>query len=290
MTSEEVNKFREPEASVALGFPNLDENILLNKHCPQNLKHRWQIKVNSSMRAAPLIADSNSDGKLGVVVPSLVHYLEVLEGSNGDRMPGWPVFHGSIVHASPLLYDIDKDGVREIALATYNGEILFFRISGYLMSDKLVVPQFKMNRNFHEDLFPDPIDSSGPDIHDDKLMDEVFLNFIPTPAVHKDMANASKEDNQEKQNSSQIEADIKLLQTINDSYQEERTRNAESGTNSRRRFLQDHDAKGSEQSRSGSIANKAEDFLAATVEDELSADSNFDYEDYVDKNMSKDEK
>jgi hypothetical protein len=31
------------------------------------------------------------------------------------------------VHASPLLYDIDKDGVREIALATYNGEVLFFR-------------------------------------------------------------------------------------------------------------------------------------------------------------------
>ena len=31
------------------------------------------------------------------------------------------------MHASPLLYDIDKDGVREIALATYNGEVLFFR-------------------------------------------------------------------------------------------------------------------------------------------------------------------
>lgn len=40
---------------------------------------------------------------------------------------GWPAFHKSTVHASPLLYDIDKDGVREIALATYNGEVLFFR-------------------------------------------------------------------------------------------------------------------------------------------------------------------
>jgi hypothetical protein len=40
---------------------------------------------------------------------------------------GWPAFHQSTVHSSPLLYDIDKDGVREIALATYNGEVLFFR-------------------------------------------------------------------------------------------------------------------------------------------------------------------
>ena len=43
-------------------------------------------------------------------------------------MSGWPAFHQSTVHSSPLLYDIDKDGVREIALATYNGEVLFFRL------------------------------------------------------------------------------------------------------------------------------------------------------------------
>ena len=40
---------------------------------------------------------------------------------------GWPAFHQSTVHSSPLLYDIDKDGVREIAWVTYNGEVLFFR-------------------------------------------------------------------------------------------------------------------------------------------------------------------
>lgn len=29
-----------------------------------------------------------SDGKLEIVVPSFVHYLEVLEGADGDKMPG----------------------------------------------------------------------------------------------------------------------------------------------------------------------------------------------------------
>lgn len=36
-----------------------------------------------------------SDGKLDIVVPSFVHYLEVLDGSDGDKMPGmflWLVF------------------------------------------------------------------------------------------------------------------------------------------------------------------------------------------------------
>jgi hypothetical protein len=42
-------------------------------------------------------------------------------------IPGWPAFHQSNVHLSPLLYDIDKDGIREIVLATYNGLVNIFR-------------------------------------------------------------------------------------------------------------------------------------------------------------------
>lgn len=52
-------------------------------------------------------------------------------------MLGWPAFHQSNVHSSPLLFDIDKDGVREIALATYNGEVLFFRLL-LLADDKYI--------------------------------------------------------------------------------------------------------------------------------------------------------
>ncbi|KAL4572351.1 hypothetical protein LXL04_019124 [Taraxacum kok-saghyz] len=167
---EKANKFRDREATDdSLGYPNFDEDELLNKQCPQNLELRWQTEVSSSIYATPLIADINSDGKLDVVVPSFVHYLEVLEGSDGDKMPGWPAFHQSTVHASPLLYDIDKDGVREIALATYNGEVLFFRSSGYMMSDKLEVPRLKVKRDWYVGLHPEVVDRSNPDVHDDLL-------------------------------------------------------------------------------------------------------------------------
>ncbi len=40
---------------------------------------------------------------------------------------GWPAFHSSSVHASPLLYDIDSDGVRDILVATYDGQIVFYK-------------------------------------------------------------------------------------------------------------------------------------------------------------------
>ncbi|XP_028770563.1 protein DEFECTIVE IN EXINE FORMATION 1 [Neltuma alba] len=167
------NAFREREATDdSLGYPEIDEEALLNTQCPKNLELRWQTEVSSSIYATPLVADINSDGKLEIVVPSFVHYLEVLEGSDGDKMPGWPAFHQSTVHSSPLLYDIDKDGVREIALATFNGEVLFFRVSGYMMSDKLVVPRRKVRKDWYAGLDSDPVDRSHPDVHDDQLVQE----------------------------------------------------------------------------------------------------------------------
>ncbi|KAL7171479.1 hypothetical protein ACSBR2_036185 [Camellia fascicularis] len=75
--------------SPALGSALRDEDELLNTQCPQHLELRWQTEVSSSVYATPLIADINSDGKLDIVVPSFVHYLEVLEGSDRDKMPGY---------------------------------------------------------------------------------------------------------------------------------------------------------------------------------------------------------
>ncbi|WVZ16819.1 hypothetical protein V8G54_009801, partial [Vigna mungo] len=174
--SKTKNNFREREASDdSLGYPEIDEDALVNSKCPKNLELRWQTEVSSSIYANPLIADINSDGKLEVVVPSFVHYLEVLEGADGDKMPGWPAFHQSTVHSSPLLYDIDKDGVREIALATYNGEVLFFRVSGYLMSDKLEIPRRKVLKEWFVGLDPDPVDRSHPNVHDDQLVQEATI-------------------------------------------------------------------------------------------------------------------
>ncbi|CAN6992232.1 unnamed protein product [Brassica rapa subsp. trilocularis] len=239
------NKFRERKATDdELSYPEIDEDALLNSQCPRNLELRWQTQVTSSVYATPLIADINSDGKLDIVVPSFVHYLEVLEGSDGDKMPGWPAFHQSNVHASPLLFDIDKDGVREIALATYNGEVLFFRVSGFLMSDKLVVPRRKVNKNWHVGLNPDPVDRSHPDVHDELLVHEAeemkaSMTTQPnatttTPNVtvsmskefHGEASNVLSQEDQKKPENNQTEAVVKPSPGLHNSSLDVRANNS----------------------------------------------------------------
>ncbi|CAN7113303.1 unnamed protein product [Brassica rapa subsp. narinosa] len=239
------NKFRERKATDdELSYPEIDEDALMSTQCPRNLELRWQTEVTSSVYATPLIADINSDGKLDIVVPSFVHYLEVLEGSDGDKMPGWPAFHQSNVHASPLLFDIDKDGVREIALATYNGEVLFFRVSGFLMSDKLVVPRRKVNKNWHVGLNPDPVDRSHPDVHDELLVheaEEMKASMTTQPnattttpnvtvsmskEIHGEASNVSSQEDQKKPENNQTEAVVKPTPELHNSTLDVRANNS----------------------------------------------------------------
>lgn len=310
------NKFRDREASDdSLGYPNIDEDALLNSKCPKTLELRWQTEVSSSIYATPLIADINSDGKLEIVVPSFVHYLEVLDGSDGDKTPGWPAFHQSTVHASPLLYDIDKDGSREIALATYNGEVLFFRVSGYMMVDKLVVPRRKVKKNWYVGLDPDPVDRSHPDVHDD----QIILEAENAKSMHQTKGNNSgtpvpatiSTENEIKSNGSQIGTDIRQPASENNSSVNIATvtngninssATVTNETSTGRRLLEDNNSEGSKESQSKNNAN--EDVRAATVEnegsleaeadssfdllresDELADEYNYDYDDYVDESM-----
>ncbi|XP_010923143.1 protein DEFECTIVE IN EXINE FORMATION 1 isoform X1 [Elaeis guineensis] len=325
--SEEVkktNKFREREASDdMLGYPNLDEDSLLNSKCPKHVELRWQTEVSSSIYATPLVADINSDGKLEVVVPSFVHYLEVLEGSDGDKLPGWPAFHQSTVHSSPLLYDIDKDGTREIALATYNGVINFFRASGYMMMDKLEVPRRKVRKDWYVGLHQEPADRSHPDIHDDQeasvknAMSQIngstsgLNNSVKTTVGNIGSSmNVSKPEDERKRDLAQAGQDNGLVNNLDNTTVHNVSLGsaiAENTTQSRRRLLEDSDSKGAQEGTSESRANDS-DLQAATVENnevlEEDADSsfdlfrnaedlddeyNYDYDDYVDESMWGDE-
>ncbi|KAM0953408.1 putative transcription factor WD40-like family [Dioscorea sansibarensis] len=320
------NKFREREASDdMLGYPTIDEDSLLNTKCPRHVELRWQTEVSSSIYATPLIADINSDGKLEVVVPSFVHYLEVLEGTDGEKMPGWPAFHQSTVHASPLLYDIDKDGTREIALATYNGVINFFRVSGYLMTEKLEVPRRRVRKDWYVGLLPDPVDRSHPDVHDDSLAKESSdknsmsdtngnmpgLNTSTTTSGILDSSgNLSRQEDRGGHDPTQSgqENGLPANQDIATAKNESLGSSTVNSARSQRRLLEDTDSKGAQEGDSDFRSNIDDVAHAATVENnealEDDADSSFDifrdpedlpdeysydYDDYVDESMWGDE-
>ena len=53
---------------------------------------RWAAEVSSSVYSTPLIADVFSDGTKEVVVPTFVHYLELLEArACAETPPSMPL-------------------------------------------------------------------------------------------------------------------------------------------------------------------------------------------------------
>eukprot|EP00899_Mesostigma_viride_P004982 jgi/Mesvir1/14485/Mv05189-RA.1 len=159
------NKFLQRQATA--DSEQIDEDVHLGSECPQGVSLRWMSEVSSSIYTTPLIADINSDGQKEVIVASFVHYLEVLDGSDGEKLAGWPAYHRSSVHSSPLLYDVDADGVLDVVLATYDGEVLFFRDSGSALKHKLVIPRLRVRRNWYVGLDPDPVDHHHADVGGD---------------------------------------------------------------------------------------------------------------------------
>ena len=69
---------------------------------------------------------------------------QVVDGSNGAKARGdsWPAFHKSTVHASPLTYDFDFDNVQDIMVATFDGEILFFKDTVIQLQSQSLGQQF----------------------------------------------------------------------------------------------------------------------------------------------------
>ena len=103
-------------------------------------------EASSSIYSTPLITDLFSDGVKDIVINSFLHYLEVVQADDGAETAGFPAFHASKVHSSPLMYDMDQDGVQDILVATYDGEILFYKDTGEQMTTKLVVPRLSVKR------------------------------------------------------------------------------------------------------------------------------------------------
>lgn len=63
--------------------PYIDEHV---NQCPVDISLRWMTEVASSIYATPVIADLFSDGQKEVIVPTFVHYFEVLEVRLAETM------------------------------------------------------------------------------------------------------------------------------------------------------------------------------------------------------------
>ena len=142
--------------------------------CGAPLSHLWTADAGaSSIAATPLITDLFSDGSKEIVVPAFVHELEALDGASGARWSDgrWPAFHGSSAHASPFLADVDGDGVQDVLLATYDGQVSAYRDTGErirLVDEEgkggLAFPRLRVRTLWYEGLSADPTSHDRPDL------------------------------------------------------------------------------------------------------------------------------
>ena len=132
--------------------------------CGQDLAVRWHTEVSSSIYATPVITDLYNDGRKDIIIPGFRRRLHILEGRTGAEDTIFEAQHRSTLHASPLLYDIDFDGVLDIVVATYDGDIQFFKDTGAEASYRLFIPRLRVKRDWYAGLNPDPNDHSHPDV------------------------------------------------------------------------------------------------------------------------------
>eukprot|EP00824_Muranothrix_gubernata_P001186 TRINITY_DN113_c1_g1_i3.p1 TRINITY_DN113_c1_g1~~TRINITY_DN113_c1_g1_i3.p1 ORF type:complete len:387 (-),score=113.32 TRINITY_DN113_c1_g1_i3:10-1170(-) len=133
-----------------------------NPQCAYDVDILWSVEAGASVYSTPIITDLYSDGTKDVVLASFNRFLEALDGNDGDKAPGWPFTSvHRVFHASPLVYDIDHDGVGDLLFATGNGEVFFVRENGVpFLGYTLVVPRLRVRKDWYVGLDDTHVDAA----------------------------------------------------------------------------------------------------------------------------------
>jgi len=167
------NKFRQREAtstaSTASSASDSDANSTGWSQCPStsfiDLAIRWHAETPSSIHATPLITDLFSDNFRDILVPGR-ESLSLISGRTGAIDTNFEVSlsRGAHLYASPLLYDVDYDGVMDVRVAGYHGRVEFVKDTGADAMYGFTVPRLRVRRGWYEGLREDPVDHSRPDV------------------------------------------------------------------------------------------------------------------------------
>ncbi|CAG2193938.1 unnamed protein product [Mytilus edulis] len=108
--------------------------------CGYNLDTLWTAELaHSPFAAGPLISDVDGNGKDEIIAAPFSESFTVLQGQNGQILhhSSWPAVNlDNSVHASPLQFDIDHDGMLDIMFTLSSGELRFYSPDGVRLKDK----------------------------------------------------------------------------------------------------------------------------------------------------------
>jgi len=128
------------------------EEIDLDSECHVDVDMLWMATLGTTpLTSAPMIGDFRNDGQKEIVIATGREYIEVLEGEDGTKEPGWPYYIPErMFAATPVDYDLMGGSVRDLAIATTEGEIIFLSEGGFpYHGATLRVPSTTVDRDWY---------------------------------------------------------------------------------------------------------------------------------------------
>lgn len=130
--------------------------------CSLVFKQRWSTTVGSSVYGTPVIFPSGVEGRRQIFLNTFYEFIETI-GQDGYKPLGWPLtLEGSSFQGSPMLFDIDGDGVNDLGAADKDGNLFWVRIGSYgqyLDDYHVKIPKLKVQKDWYKNINPQYIDS-----------------------------------------------------------------------------------------------------------------------------------
>ncbi|XP_048732051.2 uncharacterized protein LOC125648988 isoform X2 [Ostrea edulis] len=133
---------------------NLEENLaskmraerMERMRCGYELKKLWTAELaHAPFAAAPLVTYVNDDQNLDIVVAPFSESFSVIDSENGRilQKTAWPALNlDNSIHASPIQFDVDNDGLLDILFTTSSAELRFYTPNGHFLRNKTIqLPQ-----------------------------------------------------------------------------------------------------------------------------------------------------
>jgi hypothetical protein len=147
------NVFLQRKAKADAHFYKASNKGVNCKDDDNQLHLKWRTRVQSSVYASPLVVDMHGDGHKEILVNTFVHAIDLLDGETGQTVAagGFPIFHESKIHGSPILYRDEQNGEKLFIICTYDGEILVFNQFGSVEYKRKELARMKVPLNWFKE-------------------------------------------------------------------------------------------------------------------------------------------
>lgn len=130
-----------------------DAEATASSGCSVDVQLAWTNRLGAAIYSTPTLVPAPYGG-VHVWSSTFVRFVEGLRGDDGHELAGWPyAFSRSSFHSSPLPHDIDRDGVDELILVSFDAEVVVLKQDGVpIRGMGLKLPKLRVQKKWYETL------------------------------------------------------------------------------------------------------------------------------------------